>query len=75
MSRLLPKGTINALKHRRRVRRTNHIATSVKLTPQIVKELKAEARKQERSVSSLMRLIIIGWINFRRADVGKLEEK
>ena len=75
MSRLLPLSTINAMKRRRRKRRISEVATSVKLTPEIVRELKKEARKQDRSVSNLMRLIIIGWINYRRAGPKKLEEQ
>ena len=74
MSRLLPHATIQSLVRRRKKRRINEVATSVKLTPEIVRELKKEARKQDRSVSNLMRLIIIGWINYRRADPEKLEE-
>lgn len=67
MSQLLPNATIQALRRKRR--RSKEIVTSVKLTRKLNAALKAEARKQDRPQSFIIREALLSYLNFRQGRV------
>ncbi len=65
MNRLLPIGTINKIKRSRR--HSPLVITSVKIPRALDRALKAEARRQDRSTSWVIRDALQGYISFRQA--------
>jgi len=65
VNRLLPLKTIASLKRRRRSSKL--VITSVKIPVQLDRDLKAEARRQDRSASWLIREALQSYITFRTA--------
>lgn len=65
MNRLLPQSTIRKLQRRRRSAKL--VITSVKIPVALDCDLKAEARRQDRSSSWLIREALASYINFRKA--------
>ncbi len=64
MNRLLPRSTIRKLKRRRRS--TKLVITSVKIPRQLDRDLKAEARRQDRSQTWILKDALEKYIEFRK---------
>lgn len=64
MNRLLPHATIKRLARRRS---SKLVITSVKIPRQLDRDLKAEARKQDRSSSWVIREALQSYVTFRKA--------
>lgn len=69
MNRLLPHATIKCLARRRS---SKLVITSVKIPRQLDRDLKAEARKQDRSSSWVIREALQSYVTFRKVK-GKAD--
>lgn len=67
MNRLLPLATIKKLKRKQRLPR--QVTTSIKITRALDRALKAEARRQNRTQSFVIRDALEGYLKFRQASI------